>query len=272
MIRMTTGSGLSFRLTGAVLIAAALAACDDGGLLSKTDKPDTASASATPSDKSDRPDIEAPEVYDISEAGLWDGRPSLGGIWVAHPDVTDPHRVIIRNTANNTSVVGALFRRERDIPGPRIQASSDAAEALEMLPGAPVNLHVTALIREPIAEEAEPKAEVAEATTEDSDTGTLAASVVAAESGTAIATDAATPKEKKFRWPWAKSKGDTAIEGAIKPLETPSDISETTLAPVDESATLRDHDDHHAPTAPERVAALDYAGQTERSFAKPPII
>ena len=93
-------------------------------------------------------DIEAPEVFDVTEAGLWDGRPSLGGVWVAHPDVEEPEWVIIRNTANGKFVIGALFRRERDIPGPRLQASSDAAAALGMLAGAPVDLNVTALRRE----------------------------------------------------------------------------------------------------------------------------
>lgn len=97
-------------------------------------------------------DVEAPEVFHLTEAGLWDGRPSLGGIWVAHPDVTDPERVIIRNTSNNKFVIGALFRRQRDIPGPRIQASSDAAAALGMIAGAPVKLDVTALRRESVPE------------------------------------------------------------------------------------------------------------------------
>lgn len=267
MIRMTTGSGLSFRLAGAVLIAAAVAGCDDGGLLPKTDKPDTTGSAVTPSKTGEQRDIEAPDVYDISEAGLWDGRPSLGGIWVAHPDVTDPHRVIIRNTANDTSVVGALFRRERDIPGPRIQASSEAAEALAMLPGAPVNLHVTALVREQVPEE--PEAE--ETTVEVSETTALAATTGVTEVGSTVATEAAAPKEKKFRWPWAKSKDDAEIEGLIEPLETPADISESTLDPIEDSAALHNHVDHHVQLAPERVAALDLAGQTERSNAKPPI-
>ena len=78
-------------------------------------------------------DVEAPEVFQVTEPGLWDGRPSLGGVWVAHPDVTEPERVIVRNEANGKFVIGALFRRERDIPGPRMQASSDAAAALGML-------------------------------------------------------------------------------------------------------------------------------------------
>lgn len=90
-------------------------------------------------------DVVAPEVFQATEAGLWDGRPSLGGIWVAHPDVTDPEKVLIRNAANGQSVIGALFRRERAMPGPRIQVSSEAAAELGMLAGAPVELSVTAL-------------------------------------------------------------------------------------------------------------------------------
>ena len=100
-------------------------------------------------------DVESPDVFSANEAGLWDGRPSLGGVWVAHPDVTDPERVIIRNSDNDKFVVGALFRRERDIPGPRLQISSDAAEALGMLAGAPAELNVTALRKEEVALEPE---------------------------------------------------------------------------------------------------------------------
>ena len=92
-------------------------------------------------------DVEAPEIFQVTEAGLWDGRPSLGGVWVAHPDVTDPERVIIRNPSNGKFVIGALFRRERETPGPRLQVSSDAASALGLVAGAPTNLNVTALRR-----------------------------------------------------------------------------------------------------------------------------
>lgn len=96
-------------------------------------------------------DVEAPEVFSVTDEGLWDGRPSLGGVWVAHPDVTDPERVIVRNQTNGKFVVGALFRRERDIPGPSLQISSDAAEELGILAGAPAKLNVTALrkVQEP---------------------------------------------------------------------------------------------------------------------------
>jgi cell division septation protein DedD len=93
-------------------------------------------------------DVEAPEVFRAAEPGLWDGRPSLGGVWVAFPGVRDPERVIIRNPGNDRFVIGALFRRERENPGPRLQVSSDAAAALGMLAGQPVTLEVVALRRE----------------------------------------------------------------------------------------------------------------------------
>jgi cell division septation protein DedD len=113
-------------------------------------------------------DVEAPEVFQTTERALWDGRPSLGGTWVASPDVTSPERVLMRNTENGETVVGALFRRERMNPGPPLQLSSDAAEALGVLAGSPVTLEVVALRRverqeEPAAEEVAPEPQVAEA-------------------------------------------------------------------------------------------------------------
>lgn len=93
-------------------------------------------------------DVEAPEVFQTTDTALWDGRPSLGGVWVASPDAVNPERVILRNEANGKFVIGALFRRERDNPGPKLQISSDAADALGMLAGQPGAINVTALRRE----------------------------------------------------------------------------------------------------------------------------
>jgi cell division septation protein DedD len=93
-------------------------------------------------------DVEAPEVFQTKDKALWDGRPSLGGVWVASPDAKDPERVIIRNTANGKFVIGALFRREIENPGPKLQISSDAAAALGILAGAPADVSVIALRRE----------------------------------------------------------------------------------------------------------------------------
>ncbi len=101
-------------------------------------------------------DVEAPDVFQVSDNALWDGRPSLGGVWVASPDAVDPERVIMRNTDNGKSVIGALFKRERDNPGPNLQMSSDAAAALGMLAGQPAKVSVTALrLKEVPAEDPE---------------------------------------------------------------------------------------------------------------------
>lgn len=155
------GKKFVIRKTQAVLLCAALfvvAGCSDDGKFSMDalkKKPDTVEASSpSQTGKGTERDVEAPDVFEATEAGLWDGRPSLGGVWVAHPDVVEPERVIIRNTANNKSVVGALFRREREIPGPRLQISSDAAASLGMLAGSPSQLSVIALRRETVPEPA----------------------------------------------------------------------------------------------------------------------
>ncbi|MBM2294126.1 SPOR domain-containing protein [Sulfitobacter pseudonitzschiae] len=146
-------------LIAATCALAVLAGCDEGGQFSLGQglgikaKDGTTTSATKRTRKTVERDIEAPEVFSATEPGLWDGRPSLGGVWVAHPDVKDPERVIIRNQANGQFVVGALFRRERHIPGPRLQVSSDAATSLGMLAGAPVELNVTALRKEEIAED-----------------------------------------------------------------------------------------------------------------------
>lgn len=140
-------------------------------------------------------DVEAPEVFSSSEAGLWDGRPSLGGVWAAHPDVGDPERVIIRNQSNGKFVIGALFRREREIPGPRIQVSSDAADALGMIAGQPVALNVTALRREEVSEEA--PSDATEATTSaPSEIDEAPLEPIAAASAAIAAAEAETRPEK----------------------------------------------------------------------------
>ncbi len=168
MARFRTG-----RFALIVCSTAVVAGCSDGvnlNFLQKNNEPaaEVTADASRPVDavKLVERDIEAPEVFQVSEQGLWDGRPSLGGVWVAHPNVKEPERVIIRNQDNGKFVIGALFRRERDNPGPTIQVSSDAANALGLLAGAPKTLNVTALRRQevPVAEPqpiAEPPVETA---------------------------------------------------------------------------------------------------------------
>ncbi len=201
MTVISTPKHLGAKFGKAVLFTSALAlltACENGEGFNLFEKKETAAedAPATGSTKFVERDVEAPEVFAVSEAGLWDGRPSLGGVWVAHPDVKDPERVIIRNKANGKFVIGALFRRERAIPGPRLQVSSDAAAALSMLAGQPIELEVTALRRAEAPAEVPVEETVAEADTVETESldpvASAAAAIDAAEAKPA-ATPAAAP-------------------------------------------------------------------------------
>lgn len=209
-------------LTGAVLSLGLLAACDDNGKFAMhlgKGKSASVSAGAATSTKLVERDVEAPDVFSVTDQGLWDGRPSLGGVWVAHPDVTDPERVIIRNEANGKFVIGALFRRERDLPGPKLQISSDAAAALGILAGAPAPLNVTALRREEsAAPEADDSALDAAGVAAPSDVTATALDPVADASA---AIDASAPTPPVAAAPTAPAKPAPAPQRAASNLAKP---------------------------------------------------
>ncbi len=212
-----------------------LMGCVEGGATAGKDSPTVAAASRK---KTGTRDVEAPEVFQTTDSALWDGRPSLGGIWVASPDVTNPERALMFNPANGKTITGALFRRERDNPGPKLQLSSDAAEALGILAGQPTEIRVTAVRKEEIAEPAEAAPAAAAAPADAAGTeaiaaaalnavdagktdaaaaapadgaapadasGDAAAAAVATDAATAVAPDA-TPKRKTWKERRAEAK------------------------------------------------------------------
>jgi rare lipoprotein A len=131
---------VSYRVLGLGLgMSLGLAACMDA--TTSTERAGAAQGGNTVIER----DIEDPSSFSRTETGLWDGRPSLGGVWVAHPDARSPERVIIRNGENGRQTVGVLFRRERLNPGPAFQISAEAASAIGVLAGAPTQLQVVAL-------------------------------------------------------------------------------------------------------------------------------
>ncbi|SEK37972.1 Sporulation related domain-containing protein [Roseovarius nanhaiticus] len=197
-------------------MALALAGCEDmGGMFAGKSEPASVSGDASSVRLVER-DVEAPNVFQVTDKGLWDGRPSLGGVWVAHPDVKEPERVIIRNTANSKFVIGALFRRERANPGPAFQVSSDAAAALGMLAGAPAQLNVTALRREEA-----PVADVSEEAALDDGTQTLAPGTVETSSLDPVAGAAAAIDEADEVRPQAAA-APGASEAAPQPARVAS--------------------------------------------------
>jgi cell division septation protein DedD len=198
-----------------------------------------AAAAPAPSSRSTRlvdRDVEAPEIFQTTDTALWDGRPSLGGVWIASPDATDPERVILRNPANGNFVIGALFRRERDNPGPKLQISSDAAEALGVLAGQPAQISVTALRREETPAAAPSVAAPVLDTAETIDP--------VAEDGADIAAGAAAALEETTPAPAAETAapaagGDVRIQVGIFSLEANATRAADTLTEAGIAATIR---------------------------------
>ena len=90
-------------------------------------------------------DIEAPEVFQLTGLGVWDGRPSLGGVWVAHLSAPSAERVIVRNGKSGKFVIGALFRHNDVKDGVPFQISAAAAKVFGVSSGQQIKLNVTAL-------------------------------------------------------------------------------------------------------------------------------
>ncbi len=236
------GFGLLAGAAGAALL---LASCQTGTSPFSKDKVTTPGAEQ--GSVTMEQDIESPDGFNLSGEALWDGRPSLGGVWVAHSSVKDPERVMIRNEKNGKSVVGALFRREIDNPGPSIQVSSDAAEALGMLAGQPAKIAIVALRRKEVdltpASEVTPETEaaaVAAASPEAADTATArtateATDLAAAPVDGTEAPVAEAPQKKRGLFAGLfkrKPKAEDTMSAPVAAGATGGAIDAAPLAPV----------------------------------------
>lgn len=240
------------RARSAVILSIAvfgLAGCEDGfNLGGSGEKPEAESAS-TPLAGEVRAgvrDVQRPDIFKTTEDALWDGRPSLGGIWIAHPDVTEPERAILINETTGQRVAGALFRRERSNPGPKLQLSSDAAAALNILAGQPTRVTVIAVRQEEIeVEPADPvisdeqvgeDAATEAARVDDSDGAAAAAAGAAAG---AAATDAR-PKKPNFLQRifggGRRAKAEDAEQAATAESAAAPDVETKPLDPVASTA------------------------------------
>jgi cell division septation protein DedD len=202
--RFSTSLG---RLAALGCSALLLSACQEGAPLFQSKPKSQAETAPAAANKFTEKDVEAPEVFQKTDKALWDGRPSLGGVWVAHPNHKKPERVIIRNKTNGKFVIGALFNREGSLPGPAFQLSSDAANAIGAAAGTTIEISVTAMRVEKVAI-ANPKAPKP-APSED-----IASSTLKALDKTKPTASAAKKPPKK---PISK-----AIATATKPVSAPS--------------------------------------------------
>ncbi|MHA3976833.1 SPOR domain-containing protein [Halovulum sp. GXIMD14794] len=135
------------QVLGVILLGAALTGCDqfDGVVAASSGE---AQPAATASVRVEERDRERPDIFEIKAKGLWDGRYSFGDRWVAVAAPVKADRVKIVNLANGREIEGALFQKEENLPGPPIMVSQNAAEALNMLPGTPVEMRVVVVRRE----------------------------------------------------------------------------------------------------------------------------
>ena len=88
---------------------------------------------------------EKPKILDISATVIWDGSQTLGGNWVSHPNIKSPERVLIKNTTNGRSVVGAVFQQTKNLNKGLAAISSDAAKALGVSKNNETKLQIVAI-------------------------------------------------------------------------------------------------------------------------------
>ena len=88
---------------------------------------------------------EKPKILDISATVIWDGSQTLGGNWVSHPNIKRPERVLIKNTTNGKSVVGAVFQQTKNLNKGLATISSDAANALNISKNNETKLQLVAI-------------------------------------------------------------------------------------------------------------------------------
>ena len=88
---------------------------------------------------------EKPKILDISATVIWDGSQTLGGNWVSHPNIKSPGRVLIKNTNNGKSVVGAVFQQTKNLDKGLAAISSDAAKALNISKNDETKLQLVAI-------------------------------------------------------------------------------------------------------------------------------
>ena len=90
-------------------------------------------------------DVEAPEIFNAEGLAFWDGQSSLGGVWISHPGVEQPTRVIIKDKYNGKSVIGAIFNKSGNSEEKKMLLSSEAAVSLGIAANENRIVSVTAL-------------------------------------------------------------------------------------------------------------------------------
>lgn len=150
------------RLPAALAVALVLGGCGGengdglGDTLLAASKPDPLTARRPPGGRENltaisRPNRtqadmrEAPYLFSTTDQVLWDGKPTLEGLWVAHTATVVAQRVRITNPRTGTVIDGALLPRRTAGSRTGMVISAEAADALGMLPGVPAELELVAI-------------------------------------------------------------------------------------------------------------------------------
>ena len=99
----------------------------------------------SPNNKAEINFHEKPKTLNISASVIWDGSQTLGGNWVSHPNIKSPERVLIKNTTNGKSVVGAIFQQTKNLNKELAAISFDAAKALGISKNTETKLQIIAI-------------------------------------------------------------------------------------------------------------------------------
>lgn len=91
--------------------------------------------------------VESPELFSESAMALWDGKPTLKGLWVAHPDAPMALRVRMTNPRTGTQIDGALLPGT-PMAGRELLISAEAADALGLRPQVPGEIRLVAVERQ----------------------------------------------------------------------------------------------------------------------------
>lgn len=139
-----------------VLLAPALLAMMGCSELPQVGLDQSAFATTSRAETSGTADILKPLIFQTSARGLWDGRPTMGNVWVKVAGARGPERVEIRNEETGTTIRGAMFAAEDPTDPIPIKLSEKAALELGLAPLQQAVLTVTVL--RPEGEDAEERA------------------------------------------------------------------------------------------------------------------
>jgi len=184
-----------------------------------------------------------PEAFSTELDAVWDGLPTLQGVWVAHPLASRARRVRLTNEQTGAQVDGALFRRDPNQGGPTTVISSEAAEMLGIEPGAATPVSIVAIayqnqIMQPTGTVAPASPEVVADTAGADATSEAAADTVATAAAETASASAASVETESTETASAVATPTEVLAAETPAAETPAAQATATDTSATESASM----------------------------------